>query len=67
MFRIYRQDERMEFDIEKCTMLLRIKQNELNNPIRKTSEYFVKSNKYLGILKAGTIKQIENKEKERNV
>ena len=68
--RIYSLDIGMEFDIEKCAMLVRKsdKQNltygmELPNQdkIRILGEK--ETYKYLGILEADTIKQVEMKEK----
>ena len=68
--RIYSQDIGMEFGIEKCTKLIRKRGKRhltdgmelLNqNKIRTLGE---KENcRYLGILEADTIKQVESKDK----
>ena len=68
--RIYSQDIGIEFSIEKCTMLvmksgkqhLTVGMEQPNqDKIRTLGEK--ETNKYLGILKADTIKQVEIKEK----
>ena len=70
--RIHSQDIRMESGIEKCTMLVTksgkrhwMDGMELPNQdkIRKLREN--ETYKYLGILKADTIKQVEMKEKNK--
>ena len=70
--RIYSQDIRMEFGIEKCAMLVMKSGKrhmtdgmELPNhdKIRTLGEN--ETYKYLGILEAGTIKQVEMKDKVR--
>ena len=68
--RIYTQDIGMEFGIEKCAMLLmkRRKWHQTNgmelpnlDNIRSLGEK--KTDKYLGILEADSIKQVKMKEK----
>ena len=68
--RIYSQDIRMEFDIEKCTMLIMKSAKrhltdgiELPNQDKIRSLAENKTYKYLGILEADTIKQVEMKNK----
>ena len=66
--RIYSQDIGMEFSIEKCTMLViksrkwhMIKGMELSNQ-EKLERLEKRKHKYLGIVEADTIKQMEMKE-----
>ena len=68
--RIYSQDIGMEFSIEKCAMLVmksrkRHMSDESNLHINKKNRTLgeKKTYKYLGILEAGTIKQMEMKDK----
>ena len=69
--RIYCQDIGMEFGIEKCTMLIMRNGKwhmtegiELPNQKKKIRMFRGKETfKYLGILEADTIKQVEVKEK----
>ena len=59
--RIYSQDAKMEFGIQKCALLIMIERKEMPNleSIRTCGE---KENyKYLGILEADTIKQMKEK------
>ena len=64
--RIYNQDIGMEFDIERCSMLImksrkRYMELPYQEKIRKLREK--KTYKYLAILEADTVKQVEIKEK----
>ena len=68
--RIYNQDIGMEFGIEKCAMLVmksgkrhRTDGMELLNQDKIRMLVENKTYKYLGILEAGTIKQVEMKDK----
>ena len=71
--RIYSQDIRMEFDIEKCAiMIMKIGKRHLTGGMEIPSQDKIRTlggketNKYLGILEADTIKQVEMKEKIKN-
>ena len=66
----YSQDIGMEFDIEKCAMLVMKRgkrhlpgEMELQNQDKMKTLGENETYKYLGILKAGTIKQVEMTEK----
>ena len=68
--RIYSQDIKMEFDIEKCAMLVMksgkrhmIDRMELPNHERIRTLGENETYKYLGIFEADTIKQVEMKNK----
>ena len=68
--RIYNQDIGMEFDIEKCTMLIMrrgkrqmIEGIELTNQEKTRMLQEKETYEYLRILEAGTMKQVEMKEK----
>ena len=69
--RIYSQDIRMEFGIEKCAMLVRkngkrhiTDEMELPNQDKTRTRGEKETYKYLGILEADTIKQVQIKEKD---
>ena len=68
--RIYSQDIGMEFGIEKCAMLvMKSEQRQLTDGMQLPNKDKIKTlaeneaYKYLGILEAGTIKQVGMKEK----
>ena len=72
--RIYSQDIRMEFGIEKCAMLMMKSGKrhltggmELPNQDKIRTLREKETNKYLGILEADTIKQDQMKEKIKKV
>ena len=70
--RIYSQDIGMEFSIEKCAMLdMKKGKRHMTDGIKLPNHYKtrtfgeIETYKYLGILEANTIKQVEMKEKIR--
>ena len=67
--KIYNQVKRMKFDIEKCAMLImRSRKRHMTEGIELPNQQNIRklgkkeTYKYLGILKADTIKQVEMKE-----
>ena len=73
-FRIYTQDIRMEFGIEKCAMLVmktgkRQITDGMELPIQEKIRTLAENEtyKYLGILEADTIKHVEMKDKIQKV
>ena len=68
--RIYRQDIGMEFDKEKCVMLvMKSGKQPITNRMEQSNQDKIRTlgeketYKYLGILEADTIKQVEMEEK----
>ena len=67
--RIFSQDIRMEFGIEKCALLVMKSGKHLTDGIELPNQDKIrtlaenKTYKYLGILEADTIKQVETKNK----
>ena len=61
--RIYSQNIRMEFDIEKCALLvMKSGKRHLTDGMELPNQDKIRTYKYLGILEADTIKEVEMKE-----